>query len=198
MAWLKLELQLLCVSKTTQAGAYQWPGHQSAETITEVFSASMTAWLVWGVKNLTDEMVVYSCWILNKEILPLIFSFQVFHNCSCVEGQGLGLGNSSAVLGQCQRESCTKAFPYFLALQTACAFILALGGTPTYMIMFRWNTLPYLDHKAWEKRNRKLYLLFHFSCEEWHVDQIVPLRIYLPVLWNPALSEAEQNICPEI
>ncbi|XP_027750043.1 solute carrier organic anion transporter family member 1C1-like isoform X2 [Empidonax traillii] len=61
----------------------------------------------------------------------------VFHNCSCVEGQGHGLGNSSAVLGQCQRESCTKAFPYFLALQTACAFFLALGGTPTYMIMFR-------------------------------------------------------------
>ncbi|NXX65306.1 SO1C1 protein, partial [Spizella passerina] len=58
---------------------------------------------------------------------------QVFHNCSCVEGQG----NSSAVLGQCQRESCAKAFPYFLALQTACAFVLALGGTPTYMIMFR-------------------------------------------------------------
>ncbi|XP_033370628.1 solute carrier organic anion transporter family member 1C1-like isoform X2 [Parus major] len=61
----------------------------------------------------------------------------VFHNCSCVDGQGLGLGNSSAVLGQCQRESCTKAFPYFLALQTACAFLLAFGGTPTYMIMFR-------------------------------------------------------------
>uniref|UniRef100_A0A8C4UAU3 Solute carrier organic anion transporter family member n=1 Tax=Falco tinnunculus TaxID=100819 RepID=A0A8C4UAU3_FALTI len=61
----------------------------------------------------------------------------VFHNCSCVEVQEHGLGNSSAVLGQCQRESCTKAFPYFLALQTACAFILGLGGTPTYMIMFR-------------------------------------------------------------
>ncbi|XP_040511916.1 solute carrier organic anion transporter family member 1C1 isoform X1 [Gallus gallus] len=61
----------------------------------------------------------------------------VFHNCSCVEGQEHGHGNASAVLGQCQRESCTKAFPYFLALQTACAFILALGGTPTYMIMFR-------------------------------------------------------------
>ncbi|XP_074442042.1 solute carrier organic anion transporter family member 1C1-like isoform X1 [Larus michahellis] len=61
----------------------------------------------------------------------------VFHNCSCVEGQVHGLGNASAVLGQCQRESCTKAFPYFLALQTAYAFILALGGTPTYMIMFR-------------------------------------------------------------
>ncbi|NXX10647.1 SO1B1 protein, partial [Podargus strigoides] len=61
----------------------------------------------------------------------------VFHNCSCVEGQGHGLGNSSAVLGQCQRESCTKAFPYFLALQTAGAFLLGLGGTPAYMIMFR-------------------------------------------------------------
>ncbi|KFV79664.1 Solute carrier organic anion transporter family member 1C1, partial [Struthio camelus australis] len=61
----------------------------------------------------------------------------VFHNCSCVEGQGHGLGNSSAVLGQCQRESCTKTFPYFLALQATCAFILCLGGTSTYMIMFR-------------------------------------------------------------
>uniref|UniRef100_A0A8C4VWL8 Solute carrier organic anion transporter family member n=1 Tax=Gopherus evgoodei TaxID=1825980 RepID=A0A8C4VWL8_9SAUR len=61
----------------------------------------------------------------------------VFHNCSCVQVEGLESGNSSAVLGQCQRESCTKTFPYFLALLSTCALILALGGTPTYMIMFR-------------------------------------------------------------
>lgn len=103
----------------------------------------------------------------------------MFHNCSCVEAQGHGLGNSSAVLGQCQRESCTKAFPYFLALQTACAFILALGGTPTYMIMFRWNTLPYLDRKAWGKRNRIWYLLFHSYCEEWFADEIGGLSLCL-------------------
>lgn len=83
----------------------------------------------------------------------------MFHNCSCVEGQEHGHGNASAVLGQCQRESCTKAFPYFLALQTACAFILALGGTPTYMIMFRWNTLPYLDSTAWGKRKEIYHLI---------------------------------------
>ncbi|XP_053892356.1 solute carrier organic anion transporter family member 1C1-like isoform X2 [Malaclemys terrapin pileata] len=61
----------------------------------------------------------------------------VFHNCSCVQAEGLESGNFSAVLGQCQRESCTKTFPYFLALLSTCALILALGGTPTYMIMFR-------------------------------------------------------------
>uniref|UniRef100_A0A8C4XZP1 Solute carrier organic anion transporter family member n=1 Tax=Gopherus evgoodei TaxID=1825980 RepID=A0A8C4XZP1_9SAUR len=59
----------------------------------------------------------------------------VFHNCSCVQVEGLESGNSSAVLGQCQRESCTKTFPYFLALLSTCALILALGGTPTYMII---------------------------------------------------------------
>uniref|UniRef100_A0A8C8SV84 Solute carrier organic anion transporter family member n=1 Tax=Pelusios castaneus TaxID=367368 RepID=A0A8C8SV84_9SAUR len=59
----------------------------------------------------------------------------VFHNCSCV--QEPQSGNFSAVLGQCQRESCTKMFPYFLILLSACALILTLGGTPSYMIMFR-------------------------------------------------------------
>ncbi|XP_006121345.2 solute carrier organic anion transporter family member 1C1-like [Pelodiscus sinensis] len=61
----------------------------------------------------------------------------VFHNCSCVQGQGPETGNFSAILGQCQREKCTKTFPYFLALLSMCALFLALGATPAYMIMFR-------------------------------------------------------------
>uniref|UniRef100_A0A7M4FYN1 Solute carrier organic anion transporter family member n=1 Tax=Crocodylus porosus TaxID=8502 RepID=A0A7M4FYN1_CROPO len=46
----------------------------------------------------------------------------VFHNCSCMDIQSSGLSNFSAVLGQCQRESCTNKFPYFLVLLTVNAF----------------------------------------------------------------------------
>ncbi|KAM6436984.1 solute carrier organic anion transporter family member 1C1-like [Liasis olivaceus] len=59
----------------------------------------------------------------------------VFQNCSCVGV--LGGGNFSAVLGQCPRDNCTKEFPYFLVLLSILAFLFSLGGTPTYMIMFR-------------------------------------------------------------
>ncbi|XP_061494424.1 solute carrier organic anion transporter family member 1C1-like isoform X2 [Rhineura floridana] len=59
----------------------------------------------------------------------------VFHNCSCVGVSGPA--NVSAVLGQCPRDSCTKKFPYFLALLCMIAFVYSLGGTPMYMIMFR-------------------------------------------------------------
>ncbi|XP_060544905.1 solute carrier organic anion transporter family member 1C1-like [Pantherophis guttatus] len=59
----------------------------------------------------------------------------VFQNCSCLGVSGAG--NFSAVLGQCPRDNCTKEFPYFLVLLSITAFILSLGGTPTYMLMFR-------------------------------------------------------------
>ncbi|XP_074839829.1 solute carrier organic anion transporter family member 1C1-like isoform X1 [Carettochelys insculpta] len=62
---------------------------------------------------------------------------RVFHNCSCVQGQGPENGNSSAVLGQCQRENCSRTLPYFFTLLSISIFILALGATPAYMIMFR-------------------------------------------------------------
>ncbi|XP_019400010.1 PREDICTED: solute carrier organic anion transporter family member 1C1-like isoform X1 [Crocodylus porosus] len=61
----------------------------------------------------------------------------VFHNCSCMDIQSSGLSNFSAVLGQCQRESCTNKFPYFLVLLTVNAFTLSAISTPTYMIIFR-------------------------------------------------------------
>ncbi|KAH0617122.1 hypothetical protein JD844_028800, partial [Phrynosoma platyrhinos] len=59
----------------------------------------------------------------------------VFHNCSCV-GES-GPGEFSAVLGQCPRDSCTKNLPYFLLLLSVISFLLALGGTPLYMLIFR-------------------------------------------------------------
>ncbi|XP_042325917.1 solute carrier organic anion transporter family member 1C1-like isoform X2 [Sceloporus undulatus] len=59
----------------------------------------------------------------------------VFHNCSCV-GES-GFSNLSAVLGQCSRDSCTKNLPYFLLLLSVLSFVLALGGTPLYMLIFR-------------------------------------------------------------
>ncbi|XP_062990841.1 solute carrier organic anion transporter family member 1C1-like [Elgaria multicarinata webbii] len=59
----------------------------------------------------------------------------VFHNCSCV---GVSVPrNFSAVLGQCPRDDCTQTYPYFLALIAIMAFILCLGATPLYMLMFR-------------------------------------------------------------
>ncbi|KAK9400152.1 solute carrier organic anion transporter family member 1C1-like [Crotalus adamanteus] len=59
----------------------------------------------------------------------------VFQNCSCVGVSGAG--NFSAVLGQCPRDNCAKKFPYFLVLLSIVVFIFSLGGTPTYMLMFR-------------------------------------------------------------
>uniref|UniRef100_A0A8C5WT59 Solute carrier organic anion transporter family member n=1 Tax=Laticauda laticaudata TaxID=8630 RepID=A0A8C5WT59_LATLA len=59
----------------------------------------------------------------------------VYQNCSCLGVSGAG--NFSAVLGQCPRDKCTREFPYFLVLLSIIAFIFSLGGTPTYMLMFR-------------------------------------------------------------
>ncbi|XP_053113049.1 solute carrier organic anion transporter family member 1C1-like isoform X2 [Hemicordylus capensis] len=59
----------------------------------------------------------------------------VFHNCSCVGAAGPA--NLSAVLGQCPRDHCAKAFPYFVTLLSICAFIICLGATPMYMVLFR-------------------------------------------------------------
>ncbi|XP_077196261.1 solute carrier organic anion transporter family member 1B3-like [Paroedura picta] len=59
----------------------------------------------------------------------------VFHNCSCVEASGPS--NSSAILGQCPREECSKVFLYFILALIVNALFLCLGATPFYMIMFR-------------------------------------------------------------
>ncbi|XP_050962996.1 solute carrier organic anion transporter family member 1C1-like [Labeo rohita] len=61
-----------------------------------------------------------------------------FHGCSCIQSRGLTSGNSSAVLGQCSRESnCTKMFYIYLALQFFTLFVYSLGTTPFFFITMR-------------------------------------------------------------
>ncbi|XP_010001310.1 PREDICTED: solute carrier organic anion transporter family member 1B3-like [Chaetura pelagica] len=61
----------------------------------------------------------------------------VFRNCSCLEASSW-TGNNSATLGQCPKsEDCSKKFIYYTVIQVIGGFFYALGGTPSYVIMFR-------------------------------------------------------------
>uniref|UniRef100_A0A9J7Z8J9 Solute carrier organic anion transporter family member n=1 Tax=Cyprinus carpio carpio TaxID=630221 RepID=A0A9J7Z8J9_CYPCA len=62
-----------------------------------------------------------------------------FHGCTCIQSWGLTSGNSSAVLGQCPRESsCTKMFYIYLALQSLAFFVYCLGTVPFFLISLRY------------------------------------------------------------
>ncbi|XP_077090063.1 solute carrier organic anion transporter family member 1C1-like isoform X2 [Siphateles boraxobius] len=61
-----------------------------------------------------------------------------FHHCACVQSWGMSAGNSSAVLGQCSRESrCTAMFYIYLALQSLAFFVFCLGTVPFFIISLR-------------------------------------------------------------
>ncbi|XP_072530358.1 solute carrier organic anion transporter family member 1C1-like [Salminus brasiliensis] len=61
-----------------------------------------------------------------------------FHGCRCVESWGVSELNSSAVLGQCPRESsCSTVFYIYLALQSLSFFIYCLGSVPLFIICLR-------------------------------------------------------------
>ncbi|KAI2665287.1 Solute carrier organic anion transporter family member 1C1 [Labeo rohita] len=61
-----------------------------------------------------------------------------FRSCKCIQSWGLTSGNSSAVLGQCSRESnCTKMFYIYLALQSLVFFVYSLGTVPLLLISLR-------------------------------------------------------------
>ncbi|XP_043093771.1 solute carrier organic anion transporter family member 1C1-like [Puntigrus tetrazona] len=61
-----------------------------------------------------------------------------FHGCTCIQSWGLTSGNSSAVLGQCPREtSCTTMFYIFLALMSLAFFVYCLGTVPFFLISLR-------------------------------------------------------------
>ncbi|XP_016342681.1 solute carrier organic anion transporter family member 1C1-like [Sinocyclocheilus anshuiensis] len=61
-----------------------------------------------------------------------------FHGCTCIQSWGLTSGNSSAVLGQCSREtSCTKMFYIYLALQSLAFFVYCLGTVPFFLVSLR-------------------------------------------------------------
>ncbi|XP_048357462.1 solute carrier organic anion transporter family member 1A2-like [Sphaerodactylus townsendi] len=62
----------------------------------------------------------------------------VFENCACIPAPGLPLGNSSAVLGQCNREAaCGPMLHYFLVISFICCFIYSAGAMPGYMVLIR-------------------------------------------------------------
>ncbi|KAK2892580.1 hypothetical protein Q8A67_012568 [Cirrhinus molitorella] len=62
----------------------------------------------------------------------------IFHGCTCIPSWELTSGNSSAVLGQCSRESsCTKMLYIYLALQSLAFFVYCLGTTPFFVVSFR-------------------------------------------------------------
>uniref|UniRef100_A0A672T4D5 Solute carrier organic anion transporter family member n=1 Tax=Sinocyclocheilus grahami TaxID=75366 RepID=A0A672T4D5_SINGR len=61
-----------------------------------------------------------------------------FHGCTCIQNWGLTSGNSSAVLGQCSREtSCTKMFYIYLALQSLAFSVYCLGTVPFFLVSLR-------------------------------------------------------------
>ncbi|KAG9280429.1 solute carrier organic anion transporter family member 1C1-like [Astyanax mexicanus] len=61
-----------------------------------------------------------------------------FQGCQCVESWGEGEVNSTAVLGQCPRESsCATMFYVYLALQSLSFFIYCLGSVPLFLICLR-------------------------------------------------------------
>uniref|UniRef100_A0A9J8BW74 Solute carrier organic anion transporter family member n=1 Tax=Cyprinus carpio carpio TaxID=630221 RepID=A0A9J8BW74_CYPCA len=61
-----------------------------------------------------------------------------FHGCTCIQSWGLTSGTSTAVLGQCSREtSCTKMFYIYLALQSLAFFVYSLGTVPFFLISLR-------------------------------------------------------------
>ncbi|KAF7237634.1 Solute carrier organic anion transporter family member 1B3 [Varanus komodoensis] len=62
----------------------------------------------------------------------------VFHNCSCIEQAGSMMGNSSAVLGECQRsDNCSKLFIYFIMIKVVGYLFLSLAAVPSFMILIR-------------------------------------------------------------
>jgi len=68
--------------------------------------------------------------------LPVL---QVFHNCTCIgEIMTPAMTNTSAELGQCQRNSnCDNKFKIYMALSVIGSFISACGGTPGYIVLLR-------------------------------------------------------------
>ncbi|XP_058414660.1 solute carrier organic anion transporter family member 1B3-like [Diceros bicornis minor] len=62
----------------------------------------------------------------------------VFYNCSCVEVTGFQNTNNSAYLGECPRDDrCKRKFYFYMAVLVLHNFFAALGGTSTFMLIFK-------------------------------------------------------------
>ncbi|XP_016052898.1 PREDICTED: solute carrier organic anion transporter family member 1C1 [Miniopterus natalensis] len=65
----------------------------------------------------------------------------IFHNCTCVGIAATISGNSSGMVGRCQKDNeCPKMFLYFLVLSVITSYTLSLGGIPGYILLLRCIT----------------------------------------------------------
>lgn len=63
---------------------------------------------------------------------------QIFYNCTCVGIAASKSGNSSGLVGRCQKDNgCPKMFLYFLVISVITSYTLSLGGIPGYILLLR-------------------------------------------------------------
>uniref|UniRef100_A0A3Q2I3A4 Solute carrier organic anion transporter family member n=1 Tax=Equus caballus TaxID=9796 RepID=A0A3Q2I3A4_HORSE len=62
----------------------------------------------------------------------------IFYNCTCVGIAASKSGNSSGMVGRCQKDNgCPRMFLYFLVISVITSYILSLGGIPGYILLLR-------------------------------------------------------------
>ncbi|XP_021566960.1 solute carrier organic anion transporter family member 1C1 isoform X2 [Carlito syrichta] len=62
----------------------------------------------------------------------------IFYNCTCVGIASSTSGNSSGIVGRCQKDNgCPKMFLYFLVISVITSYTLSLGGIPGYILLLR-------------------------------------------------------------
>uniref|UniRef100_I3M037 Solute carrier organic anion transporter family member n=1 Tax=Ictidomys tridecemlineatus TaxID=43179 RepID=I3M037_ICTTR len=62
----------------------------------------------------------------------------IFYNCTCVGMATFKSGNSSGMVGRCQKDNgCPRMFLYFLVISVITSYTLSLGGIPGYILLLR-------------------------------------------------------------
>ncbi|XP_024589091.1 solute carrier organic anion transporter family member 1C1 isoform X3 [Neophocaena asiaeorientalis asiaeorientalis] len=62
----------------------------------------------------------------------------IFNNCTCVGIAASESGNSSGMVGRCQKDNgCPQMFLYFLVISVITSYTLSLGGIPGYILLLR-------------------------------------------------------------
>uniref|UniRef100_A0A452G556 Solute carrier organic anion transporter family member n=1 Tax=Capra hircus TaxID=9925 RepID=A0A452G556_CAPHI len=62
----------------------------------------------------------------------------IFNNCTCVGLAASKSGNSSGMVGRCQKDNgCAKMFLYFLIIAVITSYTLSVGGIPGYILLLR-------------------------------------------------------------
>lgn len=81
------------------------------------------------------------CYILFTSIIGFFPTvLQIFNNCTCVGLAASKSGNSSGMVGRCQKDNgCAKMFLYFLVIAVITSYTLSVGGIPGYILLLRWT-----------------------------------------------------------